>query len=452
MPYTLNQSTTGLHGSYDDFIYVVKDTDNVTDPKYRYACQVTVGSTIEAILLQLPNNANAAVFNLRNVIAQAVKQDEDILNLGKSNSNVLSTSTDAFRTISLDFGYSKATSADTEPTITLGQESASVEVVNGNFTLATTDIIDNADSDEYVPDADTKYMLSDIPVTDLGLKTDVLFDGIAKTSWATLAFLNNSDSLATHIGYRYYNGTTVLSTTVIENSSTNGGQDPSSASNDGERLIYVAVGTANLSTQLASDINPGSSTNNGWTHYEVVLGSAADAFANPVSQTYKFYRLPCTKFQSADDFYTVHWWNSKGGIDNLVFSGLSELAQNMERTDFRQIGGNSFDADGDGTNYVKYSYEGGKTQSKIRTTTTLKLNTAFGNPDELAPLMMSLLSSERVYITPSKDYGLNANEQNTYGYVRGFVSDNQFMQKSAVKDGLSSYEVNIEVARKRAIR
>jgi len=148
----------------------------------------------------------------------------------------------------------------------------------------------------------------------------------------------------------------------------------------------------------------------------------------------------------------VHWWNSKGGIDNLVFSGLSELAQNMERTDFRQIGGNSFDADGDGTNYVKYSYEGGKTQSKIRTTTTLKLNTAFGNPDELAPLMMSLLSSERVYITPSKDYGLNANEQNTYGYVRGFVSDNQFMQKSAVKDGLSSYEVNIEVARKRAIR
>jgi hypothetical protein len=280
----------------------------------------------------------------------------------------------------------------------------------------------------------------------------VLFDGITKTSWATLAFLNNSDSLGSHVGYRYYNGSSVLSTTVIANNTTNGGQDPSAATTDAQRLIYVAVGTANLATQIASDINPGSSTNNGWTHYEVVLGSAADAFANPVSQTYKFYRLPCTKFQSANDFYTVHWWNSKGGVDNLVFSGLSELAQDMERTDFRQIGGNSFEADGATTNYVKYAYEGGKTQSKIRTTTTLKLNTAFGNPDELSPLMMSLMSSERVYITPSKDYGLNANEQNTYGYVRGFVRGNQFMQKSAVKDGLSSYEVIIEVARKRAIR
>jgi len=212
------------------------------------------------------------------------------------------------------------------------------------------------------------------------------------------------------------------------------------------------VGTANLGGQFISDdINPESSTNDGWTHYDVVLGSSTDPFTDAVSKTYRFVKLDCTRFQTANNYYTVHWWNSKGGYDSIVFSGKPEITQSLKRQGYRQIGGNSFDADGDTTDYVKNAYEGGMTQAHIRTKTTLNLNTAFLDPDRLSPLMMSLVNSERVYVSPVGDIGLNANRTGG-GYVRAYVQDNSFTNRTSVKDGLTSFALQLEVSRYRPTR
>ena len=73
-----------------------------------------------------------------------------------------------------------------------------------------------------------------------------------------------------------------------------------------------------------------------------------------------------------------------------------------------------------------------------------------GTPAILSPLMMSLMNSERVYITPTRGYGLNNQESTaTEPPVRGIITAGSFMQKTGVNDKVVSYSVEVEVARLR---
>ena len=449
MAYNVNQTSTGLRGSYDDLIYVVEDDTNTGEPKYRYACSVNVGGVPQAILRQLPNNADCAVFNPRIIAAQFVKPDEDKWFLGQSLGNLLSTNTNAFKTVTMRFGYQYAASASLEPVLTLlPATDQTVELVSGNFTLPTSTVIETTDSAQYIPDDSNALFLSDAPLV-AGVYTNYVVYDTGKTNWAALAFINTSASTATYVRIRYFNNATQLSTTEIENSVANGGVPPSTVSADTERLLYLGVGTANLNG-YSGQSSPANPANLNWTHYEITLLDGAGG--NAVSATYRFERLDCNKFQQAGEFYTLHWWNSKGGLDSLVFNGKSQLSQSIKRTEYRQIGGNSFDANGDGVDYNKYSYEEGKTQSNMITTTTFSLSTAFGNPEVLSPLMMSLMNSERVYMTGSDDYGTNSTGADKNKAVRVAVSDTSFQRKTSVSDGLTSYQVQVEISRLRPTR
>jgi hypothetical protein len=453
MAYHVRQTSIGLRGSYDELIYVVEDDSNTGLPKYRYACRVIVDLTTQATLSQLPNNASCAVFNPRIVAAQSVKPDEDKWFLGQSASNLLSTNTNAFKTVTMRFGYYSAAAANLQPTLTLEQDSdQTVQLVSGNFTLPTSTVIETTDSDSYIPDDSNALFLSDTPLVGGVYKNYVVYD-TGKTTWATLAFINTTDSDANYISIRYYNGSTVLSQNTLTNESANGGATPSTVTADTERLLYLGVGTANFNGQSGT-YSPAHSSNAGWTHYDIILSdNQGDPWTFAVSATYRFERLDCNKFQQAGDFYTLHWWNSKGGLDSLVFNGKSELSQNIRRTEYREIGGNSYDANGQGaTAYSKYSYEGGKTQSNAITTTTFTLNTAFGDPATLSPLMMSLMNSERVYMTGSDNYGTNSTGADKNKTVRVIVADGSFQRKTSVNDGLTSYELQVDISRSRPTR
>ena len=454
MAFLINQTSIGLRGTYDDLIYVFEDEDNTAQPKYRYACSVNVDGQPRAILRQLPNNADCAVFNPRIVAAQFANPDEDKWFLGQSASNLLSTNTSAFKTVTIIPGYQYAASANLEPTLTLLGASYHqiVQLVSGNFTLPTSTVIETTDSASYVPDDSSALFLSDTPLVGGVYKNYVVYD-TGKTTWATLAFINTTDSDADYISIRYYNGSTVLSQTTFTNETANGGATPSTVTTDSERLLYLGVGTGNL-TGYSGQSSPANPANAGWTHYDIILSdNIGDPWGNTVSATYRFERLDCNKFEQAGEFYTLHWWNSKGGLDSLVFNGKSQLSQSIKRTEYRQIGGNSYDANGLGaTAYNKYSYEGGKTQSNSITTTSFKLNTAFGNPATLSPLMMSLMNSERVYMTGSDNYGTNSTGADKNKAVRVVVADGSFQRKTSVNDGLTSYELQVDISRLRPTR
>lgn len=452
MAYNVRQTSTGLRGSYDELIYVVEDDTNTGEPKYRYACAVIVDLSIKAILRQLPNNADCAVFNTRIVAAQFVKPDENKWFLGQSAGNLLSTNTSAFKTVTMRFGYQYAASASLEPVLTLlPATDQTVQLVSGNFTLPTSTVIETTDSASYVPDDSSALFLSDTPLVGGVYKNYVIYD-TGKYNWATLAFINTTDSDADYISIRYYNGSTVLSQTTFTNETANGGATPSTVTTDSERLLYLGVGTGNL-TGYSGPSSPANPANDGWTHYDIILSdNLGDPWGNAVSATYRFERLDCNKFEQAGEFYTLHWWNSKGGLDSLVFNGKSQLSQSIKRTEYRQIGGNSYDANGNGVNYDKYSYEGGKTQASSVTTTSFKLNTAFGNPATLSPLMMSLINSERVYMTGSDNYGTNSTGADKNKAVRVVVADGSFQRKTSVNDGLTSYELQVDISRLRPTR
>jgi hypothetical protein len=453
MAYNVRQTSTGLRGAYDELIYVVEDEDNIGDFKYRYACAVIVDLAIKATLSQLPNNADCAVFNTRIVAAQFVKPDENKWFLGQSAGNLLSTNTSAFKTVTMRFGYYSATAENLQPTLTLDSETdQTVQLVSGNFTLPTSTVIETTDSDSYIPNDANALFLSDTPLVGGVYKNYVVYD-TGKTTWATLAFINTTDSDANYISIRYYNGSTVLSQNTLNNEAASGGATPSTVTADTERLLYLGIGTANLNGQLGT-YSPANATNAGWTHYDIILSNnQGEPWSNAVSATYRFERLDCNKFQQAGEFYTLHWWNSKGGLDSLVFNGKSELRQNIKRTEYREIGGNSYDANGQGaTAYSKYSYEGGKTQASSVTTTTFQLNTAFGDPATLSPLMMSLMNSERVYMTGSDNYGTNSTGADKNKAVRVVVADGSFQRKTSVNDGLTSYELQVDISRLRPTR
>ncbi len=453
MAYNVRQTSTGLRGSYDELIYVVEDEDNIGDFKYRYACAVIVDLSIKAILSQLPNNVDCAVFNTRIVAAQFVKPDENKWFLGQSAGNLLSTNTSAFKTVTMRFGYQYAASASLEPVLTLlPATDQTVQLVSGNFTLPTSTVIETTDSASYVPDDSSALFLSDTPLVGGVYKNYVIYD-TGKYNWATLAFINTTDSDADYISIRYYNGSTVLSQTTFTNETANGGATPSTVTTDSERLLYLGVGTGNL-TGYSGQSSPENPANDGWTHYDIILSdNLGDPWGNAVSATYRFERLDCNKFEQAGEFYTLHWWNSKGGLDSLVFNGKSQLSQSIKRTEYREIGGNSYDANGQGaTAYSKYSYEGGKTQASSVTTTSFKLNTAFGNPATLSPLMMSLMNSERVYMTGSDNYGTNSTGADKNKAVRVVVADGSFQRKTSVNDGLTSYELQVDISRLRPTR
>lgn len=457
MAYTVTQESVNLRGAYDDLVFVVYDTA-YADPKYRYACSVTVSGATAAILLQLPNNANAAVFNIKNVVAQYVEQDENPYLNGTGSIDILSLNTSAYKTVTVRFGYSSAVSVDLAPTLTLLPATDKTPLlINGNFMLSTESEIQTSPASLYIPTTSNEGLfLSDMPhINGDNTTHNYVLDTGSLRSLSALSFINDTNAEGAYIGVRFYNGNTILSTTAFVNSIANGGYPPSTVTNDTQRLLYVGCGAANLEAQsLSTDMQPSDAANLGWTSYEIVLGSTATPFTDAVSERAVFHRVECNRFIDAEEFYTVHWWNSKGGVDSLIFGGKSIVRQSMVRNAFRQIGGNSFDADGSGTDYVRYSYEGGKTQSNVRTTTTLSLTTVQGNPEILAPLAMSLINSERVYITPTRDYGRNEN-RNTAGIenpVRGYIAQNSFVKKTSVNDKTVSYKVEIEVSRLRPSR
>tara|TARA_R110000824_G_scaffold134186_3_gene297127 strand:+ start:8454 stop:9839 length:1386 start_codon:yes stop_codon:yes gene_type:complete len=459
MAYTLEQSVTGVVGSADEIIFVVKDTTNTAEPKYRYACQVTINSTVIGVFKQLPNNADCAVFNISQIVAPYLEQEENAWRLGLfDTTNTLQTvrnyslNAQAIETVTLDFGYEFAATVNDSPVLTLGQASGSFRGVNGSLTdpisaYGVTSI------GVFQLNGSTKRFLSDVTSNSDGIYTQWVAYGSAITQFGSLAFLNGDDVGSTGSGYAhvsyYASDGSALNTAVFKNTPAYGGKEPALGLTDGQSLLYLGCFPFNLEGQtIASTLKPSDAGNAGWAYYDLQFASSLTLSGNQTSAIYRFRLLPCNRYQNAGKIYTLAWWNSVGGIDQLVFDGLSKVSQNIERSKFRQRGGNAFNANGGSSPYSLEPYEGGVTSAGNNTTTSITLNTQALNPNDVTPLMKSMLNSERVYIYGS-DLGssINSGKEN---YVRAFVTDSSITYKEGINDKTSSYSVTVEISRRRA--
>ena len=464
MAYTVNQDTTGVQGVADDLIYVVKDTTNTGEINYRYVCSVRVGGVEVIQLKQLPNNLSAAVFNTRSIVSNYVYQDENPYQLGKYGtdgvqdlSKIFAVNIAALKTVTFRFGYEYSATAADIPVVTLDSlTDTDVIVVNGNFvTPVTSSPPPGTSASQYALVASSRLWLSDLYAeSSLVIKTSVLYDGGSQRSFAALAFLNGDDVGSTGSGFvhvSYYNGATPLNTGYFINDTAQGGKAPAASLTDPQSLIYMGVGTENLEYQtIDPDVDPSDAGNSGWTHYDVQMASNSTLAGNATSAIYRFERVTCGKYIQDDQVFSLHWWNSKGGVDNLPMLGKVTESQSMDKKDYRTSGGNSFSADGVARDYVKQSWEGGKRSAKVHTTTTYELTTIGGSVDQLTPMIRSLLNSERAYLSGKSLFGANTRQPTAGGgVVQAYIKDTRVQYMSGVNDQAKSYKVMVEISRLR---
>ena len=452
MAYTVEQSTIGVQGAADELIYVVKDTTNTSQPKYRYVCRVQVGGSTVIKLKQLPNNSNAAVFNIQDIARTLVYPDENPYSLGSTDldgtldtTRIFAQNSNALKEVSLRFGYEFAANDESAPAETLlPATDKEVSLVNGSFLRPGDSYpLSTSAAVEYKMTGGKKLFLSDST-----LDYPVMDDGTLR-SRAVLCFLNGNDVGSTgskHLHISYYNGPTALNSGYISNTAANGGAAPATSLSDAQSLLYVGIGPFNLASQsIDGNLRPQAAGNAGWTHYDVRMASSTTLSGNETSDVYRFFNMACSKYFRSDAGYTLHWWNSKGGVDSLPCTGKSVRSDSMERSEYRVSGGNGFNADGSPA-YVNRSYEGGKRTSRVRTTTSFQLSVHMGSPDILTPLVQSLMRSERVYMSGNGNFNLPASRTGA-GLVQVVMKDTSVEYLEGVNDQAVTYVFNVEISR-----
>jgi len=463
MAYTISQSTTGVQGAGDDLIYVVTGQSTTPD-NFRYVLKIELDGVEVILLKQLPNNAASAVFNIKSIVSNYVLQDDNPYQLGAFGldgtaeiTKQFNVNTSALKTFDLTFGYEESSSPTSTPVVTYpAGATTEVKCVNGSFLAPTISSppLSTVASD-YGIDNDQALFLSDIaPVPNsTQLKTSILYDG-SNTQWASLAFLNGDDVGSANTDYifiTYYKNNIGLTQSYFENTSTFGGKAPAAGLSDAQSLLYFGCGTANLEAQSTNAIaRPSYGFNALWTHYDLQFASSTTLAGNETSQVYRFERVTCGKYITDDQIFSVHWWNSKGGVDNLPLLGKVQETQEIKKKDYRTSGGNGLSANGVGADaYVKQSWMGGKRSSKVHANTVLELTTIGGNPDLLNPMVRSLLNSERVFLSGNSLFGSSGQTAGN-GVVQAFVLDMQQKKLTGLNDGSISYTLKIEISRRRA--
>ncbi len=443
MSYTITQTPAPLAGAKDPVFVVVKDTVNTAEERYRYVCQISVDGSVIGTFKQLPNNANCGAFSLNNIFMSYVEQEENPWRLGKYLTNndldtteLFSTNAKAIQTFDLDFGYEYSVQPGDAPTLFLNQATDSIKITNATYRQFALSTASNFVGNYAINDRFGKF-LSDVPLTN-----GVYQQWVGDNQFGALAFLNGDDvgsDKTNFILVLYYDSTDALiGAGQIANSVANGGKPPAVSLIDSESLLYFGCFPANLEAQTI-DANARPSAYPTHTYYDIWF--SATGAATPTSATYRFNRADCERFTP---HYTLAWWNSVGGVDQLIFSGLNKVTQDIKRTTYRTRGGNAYDADGTTNPYIDQSYQGGLKSLKPVTSTVLELTTIEQSPEHLQPLISSLMTSERVYAYGT-EFG-NISSTNP-GYVRVVVKDKTLVEKVGRHDGYVSYSVKVEVSR-----
>lgn len=255
---------------------------------------------------------------------------------------------------------------------------------------------------------------------------------IRDDDYQTVAFLNDNgrfNSEIDEIKVIYYTiSDSVISTTDITNSTTYGGYDPDSVTddldNDPYRLLYFGCGTANLEAGSFSSSRP--SNNSNWVRYTI---QGFESGGNARTDIYEFERDNCR----IKGFKTrrLAWVNSVGGYDYFNFTLKSTQKLKVKRNTYSSLIGYY-----SSSKFFYNNTQRGNTVRSTEATLTETLKTDWISEED-ATLLQSLIKSNEVQIVQNTD------TEFTQGVN---IVDTNFTVKTQANDKLIQYTIQIEYA------
>ena len=285
--------------------------------------------------------------------------------------------------------------------------------------------------DKYKMNGSTDLFLSDAKYDD---GTGVIEQKVQDNDYHTIAFLNDRSNFQSELDTLriiYYNSSdSAITTTDIANSTANGGQTPTAASSDSERIIYFGCGPGNLeSYDNGGTNNQRPSNNSGWAYYKIT-GFQTTPSSQIVSKTYKFVKqdASCKGYKTR----RLAWRNSLGCYDYFNFNMKSTQTVKVERNTFSTLLGEF--------NNSVYTYTNSDRGKNTRQTTAKieeTLNTDWLNEDDTI-LIENLIKSINVTMLENSD---------TEFTQPVMVTDSNFIRKTVANDGVKiQYTIKIEYA------
>lgn len=402
MAITIQHNPSTYFSVHDDVIFtvvdIVKASDPVTYPDYRYICDVYVGSELVTQLKSYPNPTNKiGVFNVGNILRNYIA----------ANFNPTGSAIRAQEMGNEEYSITA--------TMKFGEEY--------NFTTYTNLTVDSART--YFNHYNGRMLGVNTNLTgylNCPLTTRPVHTVITPLNVGTQVYENNKNNFVPFLP------TDTSTVTLIIKSYTDAGalvttQNHAVAPSAGNTLQLY-----NLSPTVLNTVYPGVIPLGVASYYTV-------EFSTPVIATDRVMRfnLVC---EPKYEVFTVHFLNKFGGFESRDFTKVSRKVLDIERSEFGRLG---WEMDSSGVVTYKNSnnvYNDKRTVFSTQYTEKMTLNTDILTDNEYT-WMADLILSPMVYIELKDDGG-------TVYFVPCVISENNYEFRKRINDKLTNLTIKVE--------
>jgi hypothetical protein len=484
MAMTIQQqpSTSYVHGAFEQLMYVLTSTEqaSASNFKYRYIADLYVGAVMVSRVKVYPNGAGAGVIRVDKLIQDwmsITKADQGTttneiydttihkLGVNTASESWSSNNGENYRKVELKFGEEYSTSATTNPTEHIDEETGYYISCIMSAGLRRPNTWDEGIPDylstenwltQYIPTAYTQQIFSDRNTNPNFTSTtasqiEVVHQDVTLNEVRTLGLGMDGAapqaSVAVSAWIGLYSSSDVLLDSGFITASTAGGIAPGSVTTDAGRLQYIGVGPYNLKTQSTIATFAAFFDANSVAYYEVIFmqdsvtvpSNANKGSAASCCYQYTVIGSDCTYGDTNYNFVTLAWQNSFGCWDYQAFSLLHQRTTgSIERKTFDQVAGNWDDADAN-QDFNFRGDQGGTRISKVSATQEMVANSDIFNQDEVDLL-------ETLYLSPNV-FLLGTNGSSVTPIV---ITDTNFIQKKNVNERSPFiYQVKFKYAKER---
>jgi len=374
MAITIQQEPSQFEPIGRDLI-IVCTSSNSAQPKFKYVFDVYVNSVLKGRVLIAQNNAQAGVFNFRE-LCQDQLSPEILCDKGDnvaygfqpgmdSPSNLVQIMTGKAQIIyEIEIGESYAASATTAPVIypNLANRAGFLWLASlppyEKYQNSTTELFHNANTTDAMLSDRVRNKVSDCaPFSSLS-PFDIVIERVNSKSWRTLEITNDNGALNGNDWQNVVYEAVKKDGTVLTHSFIVG-QQSGLSSPASKKINVIPCGPANIE-YLDNHIPLADQPN--------TLGSLLDYYKIYVTDTgglkcsleYHFvwdYQCCGGVYRGKFETATIMWLNTRGGYDYFDFNMRSSTQVNVSKKQYRKVRGNYAETDGSGTTGANQEFQ-----------------------------------------------------------------------------------------------